>query len=233
MGGAVGKPLVVGQADLLGHQGVPAIRLAPVRTDGRRAVPSPKNWARRDRNASEEIQNAAASVPGNWDQTLDHLSAIDRRDTAADGHKVVTLARRRHRHRRSPPPSTACLRSGHGVICTCLIPGEPGFGKEACLVAALTASGAGGSRTSTLATYLAEPHRKNRAGCRRSKVSSQVWSQARGAQCAHGEANKTRATDHGLAKPGQPPGPVATTPALRRPSRCRARARRCQPTPTR
>jgi len=37
------------------------------------------------------MQIAAASVPGNWDQTLDHLSAIDRHDTAADGHQVVRL----------------------------------------------------------------------------------------------------------------------------------------------
>jgi hypothetical protein len=123
------------------------------------------------------------------------------------------------------------LRSGHGVICTCLIPGERGFGKKACLVAAPTASGPGGSRTSTLAITWPSLTGKSRAGCRRSKVWSQVWSQARGAQCAYGEANKTRATDHGLAKPGRPPGPVATTPALRRPPRCRARDRPCRPTP--
>ena len=89
------------------------------------------------------------------------------------------------------------LRSGHGVICTCLIPGEQGFGNEACLVAAPSASAPGGSRTSTPSAS----RRATASGARtntgknfpRSQVWSQVWSQARGAQCAHDEANKTRA----------------------------------------
>src|SRR6266581_2093567 len=44
MAGADGKPLVVDQADLLGLQGAPASRLAPVRAAGHRAVTSSKNW---------------------------------------------------------------------------------------------------------------------------------------------------------------------------------------------
>jgi hypothetical protein len=38
-------------------------------------------------------------VLSNWDQTLDHLSAIDREDTESEAQKVVSLARRRHRRR--------------------------------------------------------------------------------------------------------------------------------------
>jgi hypothetical protein len=46
---------------------------------------------------------AAADVPtnwdGNWDQTLDHLSAIDRHATDANGLKEVSLARKPGRRR--------------------------------------------------------------------------------------------------------------------------------------
>ena len=40
-----------------------------------------------------------------WDQTLDHLSAIDRHDTGADSHRAVRLARKAPSA--PPPPGTA------------------------------------------------------------------------------------------------------------------------------
>jgi hypothetical protein len=135
----------------------------------------------------------------------------------------------------APRQVRPCLRSGHGVIYTCLIPGERGFGNEAYLLAAPSTSGSGGSRTSTPGADRPATARGARTNTgqkfSRSQVWSTVWSQARGAQCAHDEANKTRATDPGPANPA-PPVPVATTPALRRSPRCRARARPCRPTPT-
>jgi hypothetical protein len=49
----------------------------------------------------------------------------------------------------SPRQVRPGLRSGHGVICTCLIPGERRFGNEAYFLAAASTGGPGGSRTST------------------------------------------------------------------------------------
>lgn len=79
---------------------------------------------------------------GNWDQTLDHLSAIDRHAVDANGLKDVTWPA-------SPvgaaPANYGRVRgSGHGVVCTGLNPGERRFGRVACFTAAPTEDGARG-----------------------------------------------------------------------------------------
>jgi hypothetical protein len=78
MGGAVGKPLVVDQADLLGHQGARTIRLGPVETCRRRSVPSLQLGAQRPKRDREIFDRPWEPQPGWVVRTRDHLSALDR-----------------------------------------------------------------------------------------------------------------------------------------------------------